>query len=93
MKVIVTGGAGFIGSAVVRALLQMQGVEIINLDKLTYAGNLESVSSVSGDGRYRFVHMDICEATGLKMLFDAEQPDASCIWLRNPMSIVPLMVR
>lgn len=76
MKVIVTGGAGFIGSAVVRALLHEEGTEVVNLDKLTYAGNLESLASISANPRYRFVHMDICDGRAAAALFDAEQPDA-----------------
>jgi len=76
MKIIVTGGAGFIGSAVVRALLREEGVEVVNLDKLTYAGNLESLSSVSASPRYSFAHMDICDAGSVAALLDAEQPDA-----------------
>src|SRR5215469_7787663 len=76
MKVIVTGGAGFIGSAVVRALVQGDAFQVVNLDKLTYAGNLESVASVAASPRYRFAHLDICDAQGVKVLLEAEQPDA-----------------
>ncbi len=76
MKVIVTGGAGFIGSAVVRALMADPGVQVVNLDKLTYAGNLESLASVAGNPRYRFVQLDICDAAGVAALLAAEKPDA-----------------
>jgi dTDP-glucose 4,6-dehydratase len=76
MKVIVTGGAGFIGSAVVRSLLQEDGVEVVNLDKLTYAGNLDSLISVAANPRYRFAQLDICDAAKVEALFEAEQPDA-----------------
>jgi len=76
VKIIVTGGAGFIGSAVVRALIAESDWHIVNLDKLTYAGNLDSLSSVSGNPRYSFAHLDICDAEGVKALFDAERPDA-----------------
>ena len=76
MKVIVTGGAGFIGSAVVRSLLQEEGVEVVNLDKLTYAGNLDSLASVSASPRYRFARLDICDAAKVEALFEAERPDA-----------------
>jgi dTDP-glucose 4,6-dehydratase len=76
MKIIVTGGAGFIGSAVVRILLREEGTQVVNLDKLTYAGNLESLASVSANPRYSFAHMDICDATGVTALLEAEQPDA-----------------
>jgi len=76
MKIIVTGGAGFIGSAVIRTLLREEEVEVVNLDKLTYAGNLESLASVAANPRYSFAHMDICDAQGMAALLDAEQPDA-----------------
>jgi dTDP-glucose 4,6-dehydratase len=76
MKIIVTGGAGFIGSAVVRTLLREDGPQVVNLDKLTYAGNLESLASVAASPRYSFAHMDICDAQGVAALLDAEQPDA-----------------
>jgi len=76
MKIIVTGGAGFIGSAVIRTLLREEEVEVVNLDKLTYAGNLESLASVAANPRYSFAHMDICDAQGVAALLDAEQPDA-----------------
>jgi dTDP-glucose 4,6-dehydratase len=76
MKIIVTGGAGFIGSAVVRALIADTDWQVVNLDKLTYAGNLDSLASVSGNPRYRFVKLDICDGPGVKALLATEQPDA-----------------
>jgi len=75
MKVIVTGGAGFIGSAVVRALIA-DGDTVVNLDKLTYAGNLDSVASVAGNPRYSFVRLDICDRAGIAALLESEKPDA-----------------
>ncbi len=69
MRVLVTGGAGFIGSAFIRLLLaEDSAVEIVNLDKLTYAGNLENLAEVAGDPRYRFVRGDIREAALLDSL-------------------------
>ncbi len=75
MKVIVTGGAGFIGSAVVRLLIGETDAEVVNLDKLTYAGNLASVAPVADSPRYRFVRADICDRGAMRDLFAAEQPD------------------
>ena len=75
MKVLVTGGAGFIGSAVVRLLID-EAVDVVNVDKLTYAGNLASLASVSRSKRYTFVHADICDRRKLTEIFDAHEPDA-----------------
>ena len=76
MKIIITGGAGFIGSAVIRQYIQQTQHEIINLDALTYAGNLESLDAVSTDPRYHFEHVDIRDISAIKAVFDKHQPDA-----------------
>lgn len=75
MKFLITGGAGFIGSAVVRELIDSTSHEVVNLDKLTYAGNLDSLESVSGHPRYIFEHADICDAEALARIFSVHQPD------------------
>lgn len=76
MKVIVTGGAGFIGSALVRYLVRDRGWDVLNVDKLTYAANLQSVASVSGRANYRFAQIDICDAGALNRIFAEYRPDA-----------------
>lgn len=76
MKILVTGGAGFIGSAVVRHLIQNTSDSVVNVDKLTYAGNLESLVSVENDPRYAFEKVDICDATEVARVFREHQPDA-----------------
>jgi len=77
MKFLVTGGAGFIGSAFVRfALGSGSAFEVVNLDKLTYAGNLENLLSVAENSSYRFVHGDICDARLVNDLVAEFQPDA-----------------
>jgi dTDP-glucose 4,6-dehydratase len=74
--IFVTGGAGFIGSAVVRHLLHDTGARIVNIDKLTYAANLNSLVSVAENPRYAFERTSICEAFELRKLFEKYQPDA-----------------
>ncbi|MEP6149057.1 MAG: GDP-mannose 4,6-dehydratase, partial [Nisaea sp.] len=74
--VIVTGGAGFIGSAVIRHLIADTDVTVINLDKLTYAANLASLNEVSGADRYHFEQADICDAPSLARIFKKHKPDA-----------------
>lgn len=76
MKIIVTGGAGFIGSAVIRYLINETDHQVLNLDKLTYAGNLASLRQVSDSERYRFVQADICDANTLAQLLADFRPDA-----------------
>jgi len=74
-KILVTGGAGFIGSAVVRHLINDTKHEVVNVDKLTYAGNLESLRAINDNERYTFEHADICNAEEIKRVFSVHQPD------------------
>ncbi|MGR5539408.1 dTDP-glucose 4,6-dehydratase [Vibrio campbellii] len=76
MKILVTGGAGFIGSAVIRHIIRDTQDTVINLDKLTYAGNLESLIEVSSHSRYHFEHVDICDRNELDRVFAEHKPDA-----------------
>ncbi|MCA3960246.1 dTDP-glucose 4,6-dehydratase [Vibrio vulnificus] len=76
MQIMVTGGAGFIGSAVIRHLIQNTEHSVVNVDKLTYAGNLQSLASVADSERYTFEQVDICDADNVKRLFERYQPDA-----------------
>ena len=75
-KVIVTGGAGFIGSEVVRQYINETDISVINVDKLTYAGNLESLQPVADNPRYHFEQVDICDAAEVQRLFEQYRPDA-----------------
>ena len=75
MKILVTGGAGFIGSAVVRHILETTQDSVINVDKLTYAGNLESLKSVENNKNYKFERVDICERSELDRIFSTYEPD------------------
>lgn len=74
--IIVTGGAGFIGSAVIRYLMQQPDIRVVNVDKLTYAANLDTLASVSGSNRYHFEQLDINDRAGIKDVFDRYRPDA-----------------
>lgn len=76
MKILVTGGAGFIGSAVVRHIIANTTDSVVNVDKLTYAGNLESLQSVEQNDRYVFEHVDICDREAIERVFREHQPDA-----------------
>ncbi len=76
MKIIVTGGAGFIGSAVIRHLIKNTEHQVLNLDKLTYAGNLASLKEVESSDRYHFVQADICDRNAVDQAFASFKPDA-----------------
>ncbi|MDN3526619.1 dTDP-glucose 4,6-dehydratase [Halomonas sabkhae] len=75
MKYLITGAAGFIGSAVVRELIQNSSHHVVNVDKLTYAGNLESLASVESDERYHFLQADIGDIEAMTEVFEKHQPD------------------
>ena len=75
MKILVTGGAGFIGSAVIRHLISQTEHQVLNLDCLTYAGNLDSLATVTNNPAYRFSNTNICDRTGLDQAFQEFAPD------------------
>lgn len=76
MKLLISGGAGFIGSAIIRHIINNTQDEVINIDKLTYAGNLESLFEIENSERYHFEQVDICDCTELDRIFSTYQPDA-----------------
>lgn len=76
MKIIITGGAGFIGSALIRYLIKNTNNVILNLDKLTYAANLSSLKEVENSERYSFKQVDICEKDSINYIFNEFQPDS-----------------
>ena len=75
MRILVTGGAGFIGSALVRYLVSEIGADVLNLDKLTYAGNLESLAPIEGANNYHFVQADICDYAKVSETIASFRPD------------------
>ncbi|WP_313206002.1 dTDP-glucose 4,6-dehydratase [Psychrobacter faecalis] len=75
MKIVVTGGAGFIGSAVIRYIIKNTNNQVLNIDKLTYAGNLESLVDIEDNPRYSFKQIDICDAEAVGQAFDNFEPD------------------
>lgn len=75
MKILVTGGAGFIGSAVIRNIINNTTDSVVNIDKLTYAGNLESLSEIETSDRYSFEQVDICNRAELDRVFTTHEPD------------------
>ena len=76
MKILITGGAGFIGSAVIRFIIGNTADSVVNVDKLTYAGNLDSLATVSESSRYAFEQVDICNQAELERVFNQHRPDA-----------------
>lgn len=76
MKILVTGGAGFIGSALVRHLINETADDVVNVDKLTYAADLRSIESVADNPRYKFERVDICDRGAVAALFERHKPDA-----------------
>ena len=75
MNILITGGAGFIGSAVIRHIIANTADTVLNIDKLTYAGNLESLATISNNIRYQFSQTDICDQQAIQTHFADFQPD------------------
>lgn len=76
MKILITGGAGFIGSAVIRYIINHTNDSVVNVDKLTYAGNLQSLKDIEKNTRYKFECADICDSAKMQEIFTNHQPDA-----------------
>jgi len=76
MKLLITGGAGFIGSAVIRHIITNTSDSVVNVDKLTYAGNLANLKEICDSDRYCFEHVDICDERAINRVFNEHQPDA-----------------
>lgn len=74
MKILITGGAGFIGSAVIRHIINNTNDEVLNIDKLTYAGNLESLATIADNSRYHFKQIDICNPEVMTETFNSFAP-------------------
>ena len=74
-KIVVTGGAGFIGSALIRVIIKNTDHKVLNIDKLTYAGHLESLEIISNSARYQFEQIDICDAEAINCMFQEYWPD------------------
>ena len=91
--ILVTGGSGFIGSNFILQWMQQEGTPVVNLDKLTYAGNPRNLLQVSSDPRYSFAHGDVCDRELLRKLFKLHQPRPSCTSRPRAMWIVPFMGR
>ena len=75
MNILITGGAGFIGSAIIRHIIDHTKHSVVNVDKLTYAGNLESLESITNSDRYVFEQVDVCDTDEIKRIFSEHQPD------------------
>ena len=93
-KILITGGAGFIGSALVRYIINETSDAVVVVDKLTYAGNLMSLAPVAQSERFAFEKVDICDRAELARVFTDHQPDCvSCIWQPEAMLTVLLTAR
>lgn len=92
-KILITGGAGFIGSALVRYIINETSDAVVVVDKLTYAGNLMSLAPVAQSERFAFEKVDICDRAELARVFTEHSQTVSCIWQPKAMLTVLLTAR